>query len=84
MAQVKTVEITVKLRVAVGVESSAYRPNHIDMHLDATQSEALKALHVASVNEPQKLAAGRWVQTPPDVVRHLLEQVAAAMSPAKT
>lgn len=57
--------------------SGAYRQRHIDVHLDATQAEGLRRIFDGLQAAAAKLGNGRFINSPADAVRWVLERVPA-------
>lgn len=53
-----------------------YEPRHVDAHLTAQQARALRRLRNGLDERHERLRGGKVVQTAPDAVRWLLEQLA--------
>ena len=68
--------------ISIAVPSAEYGPadnvsRHIDLQLDTVQARALKRAFVGLDESGSRLASGRRVASNADVIRFLLEQLAA-------
>lgn len=69
------------LKVPVSLEKPVYRPDHVDVHLDAIQRDGLRALFDAlHAPPPHRLKSGRYVNRFTDAVRWILEQIGRGLS----
>jgi len=66
------VEIVLSFRVGE-VDTKAFQPKHVDVHLSNSQRQAMKRLTNAWQGVPLK--DGRLVRSGPDVIRRLLELI---------
>jgi hypothetical protein len=80
MAKAKTSPIgDIKMEVKtiglpVAEPPPGYRTNHLDLHLTQTQADHLAKLLSGLRKSNALLANGRYVNTPPDVIRWVLER----------
>ena len=58
------------------VDPGRYATTHVDVQLNATQAQTMRRVCDGMREARAELENGRYVQGPPDVVRHILEQVA--------
>ena len=68
---------TLSLAVPVA-DTLGYPVRHLELQLTPREAGTLQAVRAGLVAGPTRLADGRFVQRPPDVVRWLLERSAAA------
>jgi hypothetical protein len=62
------------------VSETAHLARHVEVTLDRPQRVALRALFNAlNAEPPARLKSGRYVQSPPDAVRWMLEQLAGQL-----
>ena len=70
-------EETLTISLSLGeFDETAYAQQHVDVQLDRRQSVALKRLLAWLHSKHASLASGRHVETPPDAIRWLLEEIA--------
>lgn len=76
MANTKKKADSVILEIQIAeVDENAYRPQHVDVSLNALQGDALKRVRQALQSGGIQLKNGRFVQTAADAVRLILERI---------